>query len=451
MIALLAPPGPAVAEDWPAWRGPAGTGVSTDGNVPTEWGQTRNVRWRTPLPDRGNSTPVVLGDRVFVTQAIEKNDRRTVMCFARGDGKLLWQSGVTWPQREPTNGQNPYCSASPATDGRRVAAYFGSPGLFCYDAASGRELWRRELGEVDSWQGSGASPVIYEDLCIVNAGPGTNAVLVACEMQTGKIIWKVTPPRAEGGGARTPGEPAPPAPAEPPKKPPAGRFDDAMMAADPRGAGGYLGSWSTPLVARVNGRDELVVVHPLRVTGYDPRTGRELWTVKNMPEQAFASPALSGDVLVALGRPHDGGGTRATAVRLGGDGDVTASHVLWRTHFPKECVGSGVISRGHIFLVTTFGSAVCLDLATGKKLEERRLNGTGSIGGSWSSIVLAGGNLLLPNQSAEVFVLKATPALDEIAVNSAADEITCASLAVSDGQVFLRTYKSLWCFEAARR
>src|SRR6266700_1526233 len=138
------------AEDWPAWRGPSGMGVSTEKNPPLKWSEKENVIWRVPLPDRGNSTPVVWGDRIFVTQATSKDQRRAVMCFARADGKLLWQSGVAYAEREPTNAQNPYCAASPAVDGERVIAYFGSAGLFCFDL-NGNELWRRELGKSHSW------------------------------------------------------------------------------------------------------------------------------------------------------------------------------------------------------------------------------------------------------------------------------------------------------------
>jgi outer membrane protein assembly factor BamB len=445
MLALFIAVGLGRAADWPAWRGPFGNGLATeDVRFPLHWGAERNVRWRTPLPDRGNSTPVVWGERVFVTQAIERESRRTVICFARGDGRLLWQSGITSTSREPTNGQNPYCSASPVTDGRRVIAYFGSPGLFCYDAKSGAERWHQPLGEVDSWQGSGASPVICGNVCVVNASPGSNAALVACDVETGKLVWKVAPPRPPGGGARKPGE-APPAP---PTKPPVGKFADAMMAADPTGAGGYLGSWSTPVIVRAGDRDQLIAVHPLQVSAYDPATGREIWTFKGLAEQAFASPAVQGHVLVVLGRPQAGGGTRATAIRLdaAASGDVTATHRLWDTKLPKECVGSPVIAGRHIYLVTTFGSVVCLDLSTGKKLRERRLSGTGSLSGSWSSLVLAGDKLLVPNQSGEVFVIKATPELEVLATNGAHDEITCASPVICDGAVFLRTYKALWCF-----
>ena len=402
------------------------------------WSGRENVRWRTPLPDRGNSTPVVWGDRVFVTQAIEKEHRRTLMCFARSDGRRLWQSGVVYAGHEPTNAQNPYCSSSPVTDGRRVIAYFGSAGLHCYDF-EGKELWSRDVGKVDSWQGSGSSPIIYGDLCILNAGPGTNAAVIACNTGTGDLVWKAAPPKVTGRAA--PGAP-PPAP---------GGFDNAIAQADPSGAGGFLGSWTTPVVIRSGDSDQVVVVHSFQVTAYEPRTGREIWTCKGLTEQAFASPVAGDGVLVACGHRLSSGGTKVTAVRLGGRGDVTGTHRLWQIDLPKECVGSGVIAHGRVYLPTQFGSIVCLDLPSGRKLWEKRLAGEGTLGGSWSSIVLAGDKLLIPNQSAEVFVLSAaSPRFELLCVNRVTDEPCCASLAVSEGQVYLRTYRALWCLGEPR-
>lgn len=178
---------PVHAENWPSFRGPYGVGVAADNTYPLSWSDKENVRWRVTLPDRGNSTPVVWRDRVFVTQAIESEHRRTVMCFAKSDGKLLWQSGITYEKHESTNSQNPYCSASPATDGERVVAFFGAPGLYCYDS-SGNEIWHRDFGDVDSWHGSGSSPLIHGRLCFLNFGPGTNAALVACDIDTGEVV-----------------------------------------------------------------------------------------------------------------------------------------------------------------------------------------------------------------------------------------------------------------------
>jgi outer membrane protein assembly factor BamB len=438
----------ASAENWPTWRGPQGTGVALERDLPLTWDAKQNVRWRAPLPDRGNSTPVVWGDRVFITQATEKDDRRTVMCFSRADGRLLWQSGVTYSDGEPSNAQNPYCAASPVTDGERVIAYFGSAGVYCYDSA-GRELWRRDVGQVDSWQGSGSSPILYKDLCILNAGPGTEAALVAMNKQTGEVVWKVTPPATPPKPAVAAEAPKPGEPRKAADRPRPTGFDNAMMSADPRGAGGYLGSWSTPVVHRAGDRDELVVVHAFQVTAYEPMTGKELWTCKGLPEQAFASPAIGDGVLVASGHRVTGGGTRVTAVKLtpGMAGDVTDTHRLWQADLPKDCVGSGVVAAGHAFLPTQFGSLVCYDVRTGKRIWDKRLEGTGDKNGTWSSVVLAGDRLMIPNHSGQVFVLKAAPQFEVLATNVVGEETTCASLAVSEGQVFLRTYDALWCLE----
>ncbi|MDB5293344.1 MAG: hypothetical protein JWL69_4585 [Phycisphaerales bacterium] len=450
LLALgLLPPISVRAENWPAWRGPEGTGVSTERELPLKWSETENVRTHVPLPDRGNSTPVIWKDRIFVTQAVEKEHRRTVMCFARADGKLLWQSGVTYEEHEPTNGQNPYCAASPVTDGERVIAYFGSAGVFCYDF-DGKELWRRDLDKVDSWHGSGASPVIYQDLCIVNAGPGTHASLAALNKRTGEVVWKIATATAgfggpggfgrgffgPRGGPRTHADEA-------------AAFDKAAMAGDMSAAGGFVGSWSTPLVTRVGDHDELIVSGSAKLAGYDPNTGKELWTCKGMTEQVFSSPTAGEGVLVAAGKFFSGG-TQVMAVKIGGSGDVTETHRLWTQKLPKECVGSPVITGGRVYLATQFGSLVCLDLSSGKKLAEQRMAGAGSTGGSWSSIVLAAGKLFIVNQSGEVFVVDPSPELKVLETNAVGDETTCASLAISDGQIFLRTYKSLWCFAKAK-
>jgi outer membrane protein assembly factor BamB len=429
---------PARGENWPSWRGPFGTGVCAEAGLPLKWDQKEGVVWRVPLADRGNSTPIVWGDSVFVTQAVQKDNRRTLMCFDRADGRLRWQSGVTYAQEEPTNAQNPYCSASPAADGKHVVAYFGSAGLYCYDF-EGKEIWHRGLGKVDSWQGSGSSPIIDRGSCFLNAGPGTNAALVACDVSTGRIVWKIAPPHVPIMGVRASHSDHP-----------AGAdddFDHAIAHADATGAGGFLGSWSTPVIVHAQGHDELIVVHPDQVTAYDPATGQEIWICKGLPEQAFASPAIGDGILVASGHPMAGGGTRVTAIKLdSARGDVTATHRLWQTSLPKECVGSGVVAAGRVYLVTQFGSVVCLDLLTGQKRWEKRLPARATPAGSWSSIVVADGKLLIPNQSGEVFVLAAdSPSFSLLAANSIGQETTCASLAVSNHQLFLRTYQALWC------
>jgi outer membrane protein assembly factor BamB len=397
-----------------------------------------------------------------------------LMCFARADGKLLWRAGVIYQEREPTNGQNPYCSASPATDGRHVVACFGSPGLYCYDM-EGKELWRRDLGKADSAHGSGASPVIVGDRCFVNFGPGTNAALVACDLKTGKVLWKVTPPkpafggfggpRGFGPGGRGPGGRGPrgrgPGPGGGrgfPRGGPGGADDgpdDAFgrpgMFPDMDAAGGIAGSWSTPVVARVGDHDELLVCHAVQVSAYDPATGQELWRCKGLPEQVYTSPAVGEGVLVATGHLAPSG-AQVMALKLGGRGDVTPTNRLWQMQLRRSCIGSPVIANGRVYLGNEQGVVTCLDLASGATRWEQRLQGKNTRRGSWSSLVLADGKLLWPNLAGEVFVLKASSQFELLATNSLPDaETTCASLAISDGQVFLRTHTTLWCFGAAGR
>ena len=433
-------------ENWPGWRGPNGTGVleTGDGSAPPRtWSDKEHLRWRVPLPDRGNSTPIVWNDRVFITQAIESDHRRMLICFDRSNGKMLWESGVVYAHHESTNSQNPYCSASPVTDGTCVVAYFGSAGLYCYDFA-GKELWHRDLGKTNSWHGSGASPILYKDLCIVNAGPGTNAALIALDKKTGAEIWKIYPNKGAASGfaaffGRAVEDDAPPT------SRPAGTFDNADMAADLSGAGGMEGSWSTPLIVRVGDHDELIVPLPSHLAGYDPATGKELWTCSGLTGQVFATPTAADGVLLVCCKIMFGG-TQAMAIKLGSAGDVTATNLLWKQNLPKVCVGSPVIADSKAYIVTQYGTILCMDMASGKKLAEKRLNGQGSQGGSWSSPVLIGGKIYVPNLSGEVFVIKPSPDLEVLATNSVGEETTCASLAFSQGQVFLRTYKALWCF-----
>ncbi|PYJ01451.1 MAG: hypothetical protein DME25_18085, partial [Verrucomicrobia bacterium] len=197
----------ASAGNWPAWRGPEGTGISNEKNLPLKWSTSENVRWHVELPGPGNSSPIVWGDRVFVTQALEKENRRTLMCFDRANGKQLWQSGVTYAEQEPTQENNPYCSGTPASDGKLVYACFGSAGVSAYDFA-GKEVWHRDLGKLTHMFGNSVSPILAGDLCILNFGPDAKARLIALNKKTGETVWKAEPPkpdeseRQQGPGGR---------------------------------------------------------------------------------------------------------------------------------------------------------------------------------------------------------------------------------------------------------
>ncbi len=407
----LAASSSALAAHWPAWRGPDGTGVSTEKHLPTRWSATENIRWKVALPERGNSTPIIWGDRVFVAQPA--GNERTLMCFDRAGGKLLWQKGVTYTAPDATHEANPYCSASPATDGERVIVWFGSAGVVCYDM-QGAQLWKRDLGKQSHEWGYGSSPILHGDLCILYFGPGPGSFLTALDKQTGKTVWRVEEPLVE------------------PRK-----RTDGFKGKEP----GIIGTFTSPILIRAAGRDELVMSFPQQLRAYDPKTGAELWHCDGLNELIYASPLAADGVVVGMG----GYFGNSIAVKPGGKGDVTATHRLWQSVRTKTGIGSGVIHDGHIFIMTGGARVQCLDLKTGNEVWLETARGKGATGDSWSSMTLADGKLYVLNQGGDCVVLKASPKFELLAANSLGNERADSSVAVSNGDLFIHTHKHLWC------
>jgi outer membrane protein assembly factor BamB len=384
------------------WRGPSGDGVCKETDLPLKWDKDENVRWKIKLPDRGNSTPVIWGERIFVTQAIEKKNLRTLMCLQRKDGEVLWQREVEYKEKERTHETNPYCSGSPATDGERVVVSYGSAGVYCYDF-DGKEMWHRDLGKFDQIWGNASSPVIWNDLVFLNCGPGERTFLLAMNKKDGKDVWKVEIPGGKDGS---------------------------------KGGNDWIGSWSTPVVASVKGRDELIMSWPEELRAYDLKTGDELWTCKGLTKLAYTSPLVTQDVVVAM----SGFGGAAIAVPPGGSGDVTDKR-LWRAEKNQQRIGSGVIVGEHVFMVNEPGQMMCIEWKTGKVLWQERL----SEKAVWGSLLQAGERLYVTNSEGETFVLAAKPKFEVLARNPLPKETTRASIVASDGELFIRTYDHLWC------
>ena len=183
-----------IAADWPAWRGPQANGQAEAKDLPTDWTTTQRVKWHVDLDGPGNSTPIVVRDKVFLTHSPAKSKIRGINSYHRDTGKLLWQHQVEYAEDEPTHNTNPFCSSPPVSDGQRVIAWYGSAGLFCYDLA-GNIAWQKDLGKVEHIWGYGASPLIHSDLVILNYGPGLNAFVVALERATGREVWRREFPR----------------------------------------------------------------------------------------------------------------------------------------------------------------------------------------------------------------------------------------------------------------
>lgn len=390
------------AADWQAWRGPTGQGFCEEINVPLTWSDTENIRWKIPLEVQGNSTPILSGGKIFLTQANEGGTLRELLCLSRSNGKELWRKSVTYEDKERNWSAKWYCNASPATDGERVVVGFASAGLFCYDL-NGKELWKRtDLGEWEHVYGNGASPVIYGDLVIQWCGPnekkGRNWLL-AVDKRTGKTVWE----------------------------------------SDQKG-----GSWGTPLIVPVAGKDQLILGVPNQLKGFDPLSGKELWSCDGLTKLVYTSALFGNGVAVSM----SGYGGSALAVKLGGAGDITADR-LW--HHPKNTqrVGSGMIIGDHVYMVEESGIPHCYDLKTGEEVWqiEKRPSGTGT----WGSMLHVDGRLLVMLKNGDTLVLRASPKYELLGTNRLGKgESTNSTPVVSDGEIFLRTFKHLYCIGKPR-
>lgn len=416
---------PSFAEDsnWPQWRGPNGSGKTSVVAAVTDWGPDQNVKWRFDLPEAGNSTPAVWGDCVFVTQPISESNGRSLICVDRKKGQERWRRSVVYDQQEASHQTNPYCSASPATDGQRVVAWFGSAGLICWDL-EGNELWRRDLGRQEHMWGYGSSPILYQGLCILNFGPGNREFLIAVDASTGETRWQVDSvddaTERELSGPENDGN--------------ANDF-----SSDKQRSERLRGSWNTPIIVQVNGRDELVVALPRRVIAVDPKTGKRLWTCGDGAPLAYASLLEDDGVIVALG----GYRGASFAVRAGGSGDVTATHRLW--HKPNDVgwLGTGVIHEGTAYVCDMGGVIYGIDVKTGEFLWKSRGGG----GGTWSSVTqTADGTMYLLTKSGVTTVFRPDRGgLKQVAENELG-ETSNASVVVAGGDVLVRTDQALWCF-----
>ncbi len=411
LIGLICWSSAVLGDNWPEWRGPTRDGISTEQNLPTHWSENQNVKWKAPLPGPGNSTPVVWGDRVFVTQAEE--NKRELICFDRKSGKLLWTKGTTYADKEESHEMNPMCSSSPATDGEHVYAWLGSAGFFAYDL-NGREVWHTEVGKQHHEWGYASSPIINQDAVFLNFGPGEGSFLAGFSKKTGKQLWKYNveekhfKERKDGFGGQDKG---------------------------------VTGSWSTPIVVKTAGREELIITLANKMSGFDPGTGKELWFVRGLNPLIYTSPVYGEGLVVGNG----GFQGPDLVVRPGGNGDVTDSHKVWEGGRTANRLGSGVIKDGYLFLPTMPGMAECIELKTGKNVWNERIRGKGAKNDIWSSFILAGDLIYVVNQSADTLILRASPKFEMVGVNSIGNEMCNASLVVSDGDLFIRTHANLWC------
>lgn len=402
---------PAAAEDWMQFRGPGSAGIGEATGLPATWDSKTNIVWNTVLPGPGGSCPIVVGDRVYITsysgyaESIDDPGDMTklmrhVLCLDRASGKVIWSKDykAKQPESEYKGGNNTrhgYATSTPTSDGKSVFIFFGKSGVMAFDL-DGKELWTADLGEgTDGW-GSATSPILYKNLLLVNATVESES-LVALDKATGKEVW------------RTPG---------------------------------ITKAWGTPVLVDVDGKTEVVMNLPNKVAAYDPETGAELWTCEGVPDFYICPSVVAKDGIVyATG----GRKSETVAVRAGGRGDVTATHLLWRIKEGNN-VTSPVVVDGYLYwLHESRGKAYCIEAATGKTVYEAELDPKPGL--LYASFTAADGKLYAPSQAGGTYVIAAKPTFEQIAVNTFADDTSRvnASVVVSNNQLLLRTDKAIYC------
>ncbi len=385
------------ARFWSRWRGPSGQGHVSPGKYTNTWSPTSNVKWRVKVPGEGNSSPIVWGDRLYLTTAQNGGGRLSLVAFNRADGKQLWEAVIPQDGIEHVHHKNGHASATPVTDGKMIYASFGRHGLVAFDM-TGKIAWHRRFGTIDNYHGPAGSPVLYKDRVFLyqdhDGSPTQRAFVAAFDAATGKTLWET--PRSETVG------------------------------------------WGTPVVITIDGRDELVVNSQRRVAAYDPATGRELWTVRGMTFEVIPTPVVGENLVFA----SSGRAGPTYAIRPGGSGDVTATHVAWSTPKGSPFVPSGIVHEGLLYLINDMQSILTVyEARTGTLVYQGRL-GVAQREGFSASPVIVNGEVFLTNDDGETFVVKTGREFKLLHTNTLGER-TLASPALVDGVWYWRTASSL--------
>jgi len=379
-------------------------GISPEKNLPIIWSETENVVWKTPLPGYGSSSPIALNGKLYVTcysgYGIERNVGTIedltlhVVCADGKNGAIVWNKQIKPTLPESTRVRDHgYAAATPATDGKHLYIFFGKSGVFKFDL-DGNQIWRTSVGTKTHGWGSGTSPVLYENLVIVNASIESSS-LVAIDKTTGKEVWR---------------------------------------------AKGMNSSWNTPhLVETADRKRELAVTVKGWILGFDPKTGKELWRCEGIPDYICPSIVSHQGILYALG----GRSSKAVAVRSGGRGDVTATHKLWQADVGAN-VSSPIVHDGHLYWVSDRNqTAYCLSLADGSVQYSKRVRSQ-----PYASTLLADGRLYVVMRRGGTLVLAAQPEFKQLALNKLADRSTFnASPIICEGTLILRSDENLYCLK----
>jgi outer membrane protein assembly factor BamB len=407
LLASISLTGIVRGEDWPWFRGPSRQGISQEKDVPTQWTATSNIRWNTAIPGEGWSSPIVFGDRVFVTTALEGGSSLHMICLDRPSGKVVWDKEIARQKAGHKQQYNSYATPTPATDGTRIYVP-ACDGRILAVSMDGKVEWiNSDFDYYYSEHGLAVSPVLYEDLVIVpfdwsspppdtKVGwqvPWDKAVILAVDKNTGKTRWK-----GSRGSSRI--------------------------------------AHVTPQIAKVGGRDQLVSGAGNVIQGFDLHTGERLWTIDS-PGEGVVPSVVIGEGLVFTASGF--GESRVCAVRLGGRGNVTKTHTVWESRDDVPKMSSMLYVSPHLYLATETGVAKCFKAATGEVLWRERLGAKFSASPVW-----ADGKIYFLAENGTMTVVEDGPQFKVVAQDELGEKC-CASPAISQGNIFIRTEKALYC------
>ena len=405
LILTTLPAAASLAADWPQFRGPTQQGHSAVTGLPVRWSETRGVKFKTPIPGEGWSSPVAWGDQVWLTTATEGGHSLRAVCLGRDDGRIVHDVEVFRAETlEPKNSFNSYASPTPVLEEGRVYVSFGTYGNACLDTKTGKPIWKSQELKLDHKEGPGSSPVLYKDLFILHCDGTDVQYVAALDKHTGKLAWKTD--RTTNFG----------------NKP-----------------GDLRKAYNVPLIFTENGRDYLVSVGAYRVFCYDPGDGKELWSVATPGFSVVPRPLYAdGVVYVCTGY----GAPELWAIRTGGSGDVGHTHVLWKSRQGVPAKPSCLLIGSEIYFVSDAGVARCVDAKTGQTLWQERLEGKYT-----ASPVYADGHVYFFSELGLTTVIRPSPRGMELVAENELDGRFMASPAVVDKAMFLRTDKALYRVE----
>lgn len=390
--------------DWPDWRGPTADGRSDAADLPLHWSETENLVWKTGIHDAGYSTPVVWGKQVWLTTARADGTVLYAVCVDLDSGNVIHDIAV-FDVKEPQRIHpiNTYATPSAAIEAGRVYVHYGTFGTACIDTASGEVLWRRTDLNCDHMQGPVSSPVLFEDLVIVHLEGVDKQFIAALDKKTGATVWLYNRPEDLYAGIQ----------------------------------GVYLKAYQTPVIVEVEGQPQLVSNGALMVTGHEPRSGKEIWRARYRDDSTI-SRIVSGHGLLFVNTGGAPGATELWAIKQGGTGDVTESHVVWKMTEDVPHESSPVLVGDLLYTMSDLGMLICTEAATGKQVWSADMESRYG-----ASLLSAGDRIYLSNKKGRTTVIAAGPEYRELAANELDGELW-ASPAVAGNSLLLRTKTHLY-------